>query len=101
MLSRLSVSGLWCLNGCDITENHSGPIKRLITVIRCISSVQYNYYVETTRLSPSDKVEVAEECQKSLSNQFESNGVGNIEMVSDSDIMFTFVNKLVIAECGN
>ena len=57
--------------------------------------------METTRLSPSDKVEVAEECQKSLSNQFGSNGVGNIEMVSDSDIMFTFVNKLVIAECGN
>ena len=57
--------------------------------------------METTRLSPSDKVEVAEECQKSLSNQFESNGVGNIKMVSDSDIMFTFVNKLVIAECGN
>ena len=54
MLSRLSVSGLWCLNGCDITENHSGPIKRLITVIRCISSVQYNYNLETPGLTLSD-----------------------------------------------
>ena len=43
MLSRLSESGLWCLNGCDITENHSGPIKRLITVIRSMRSVEYNY----------------------------------------------------------
>ena len=54
MLGRLSVSGLWCLNGCDITENHSGPIKRLITVIRCISSVQYNYNLETAGLTQSD-----------------------------------------------
>ena len=55
MLSRLSESGLWCLNGCDITENHSGPIKRLITVIRCISSVQYNYNLETAGLTLPDR----------------------------------------------
>ena len=49
------MSGLWCLNGCDITENHSGPIKRLITVIRCISSAQYNYKLETGGLTLSDR----------------------------------------------